>query len=132
MQVFELRSVEVQRDMDLIRQLLLRIEQDPTLDGTRWVHFEPTEFAMPEKSPAEIGYHLDMLIEAGFLKGKIGRETIPIICKLTWEGHEFLDSIRDPDIWSKTKKRIDGLASVTLKIVAAIAEAEIKKRIGLS
>jgi len=35
MQVSERRSLIVQRDMDLTRQLLLRIEQDSTLDGTQ-------------------------------------------------------------------------------------------------
>jgi len=121
----------VHRDMDLVRELLLRIDQDPSLDGTRWVHFDPSELGMPDRSPEEIGYHLDMLIECNFVKGQIGMETIPIVCKLTWDGHEFLDGIRDPDIWNKTKKRVEGLASVTLKVVAAIAEAEIKRKLGL-
>jgi len=117
--------------MDLIRALLLRIEQDPTLDGTRWVGFTPAELGMEDRSPNEVGYHLDLLIEAGFVQGKSHGETIPAICKLTWQGHEFLDSIRDPGVWISTKERIKGLASVTLPVIAAIAEAEIKRRLGL-
>ena len=56
---------------------------------------------------------------------------IPAISKLTWQGHEFLDNIKDPGIWGKTKKRVEGLPSVALKVVAAIAEAEVKKHLGL-
>jgi hypothetical protein len=122
----------VKRDMDLVRDLLLRLEQDPNLDGTKWIHFTPADLEMAERSPKEIGYHLTMLIEEGFVKGKAGFEAIPIVFKLTWQGHELLDSIRDPDIWSKTKKRIEGLASVSLKVVFAIAEAEIKRKLGLA
>ena len=117
--------------MDLVRQLLLRIEADATLDGTNWVHFEPSDLGLADRSSEEIGYHLTLLIEEGYVKGQTGLETIPVICKLTWQGHELLDNIRDKGIWEKTKTRIAGLSSISLKIVAAIAEAEIKKHIGL-
>jgi hypothetical protein len=72
------------------------------------------------------------LIEAGFLKGKIEMGTpLHVISRLTWKGHEFLDDIRDSGIWEKTKKRLSGLPSVSLSIVAEIAKAEIKKHLGL-
>jgi hypothetical protein len=57
-----------------------------------------------------IDYHLDLLIQAGMLKGKSGFTTTAI-SRLTWHGHEFLDDIRDHDIWSKTKERVQGLSS---------------------
>lgn len=129
--VYEIKESSVQRDMDLVRQLLLRIERDPQLDGSRWVHFDPADLGIEERSPEEIGYHMKLLIEAGYLNGKYAFEAIPIISKLTWEGHEFLDNIKDVGVWEKTKKRIDGLSGVALKVVAAIAESEIKKHLGL-
>lgn len=122
---------EVQRDMDLVRDLLLRFEQDPQLDGHHWVHFDPDALGMPERSAEVIGYHMDLLIEAGYLVGKTGFEDIPIISKMTWQGHEFLDNIRDPGIWNKTKERVAGLGTVALSVVAALAQAEVKKRLGL-
>ena len=87
---------------------------------------------MEERSPQEIGYHLELLIESGYLKGKAGMEDIPVIASLTWAGHEFLDNIKDKGIWEKTKKRLDGLPAVALKLVASVAESEVKKRLGIS
>jgi hypothetical protein len=132
MQVYARRSPVVQRDMDLIRQLLLRIEQDPKLNGKEWIHFDPSELGLANRNSEEIGYHLAMLIEADFVEGRIGIEAIPTISKLTWEGHEFLDNIKNDNVWNKTKSRIGDLGTVSLKVVASIAEAEIKKHLGLS
>jgi Hypothetical protein (DUF2513) len=72
----------------------------------------------------------DLVIEAGFVKGNtsIG---MPMISKLTWQGHEFLDNVKDHDIWSKTKERVKGLPGVAITVVAEIAKAEIMKRLGL-
>jgi hypothetical protein len=51
---------------------------------------------------------------------------------LTWEGHEFLDNIRNDSVWSSTKKRVgDLVGSVSISVIAAVAEAEMKKLIGL-
>jgi Hypothetical protein (DUF2513) len=132
MQVYARRSPVVQRDMDLIRQLLLRIEQDPKLDGREWIHFDPSELGLADRSPEEIGYHLAMLIKADFVEGRIGIEAVPVISKLTWEGHEFLDNIKNDNIWNKTKSRIGDLTTVSLKVFASVAEAEVKKHLGLS
>jgi hypothetical protein len=137
MQIVEIRSSVVQRDMDLIRTLLLRIDADPMCDGMHWL--------LPDKSSDlggldisghsfdEVAYHLNLLIEAGFLKGRppIDPMSMPVLSRLTWQGHEFLDDIRDESIWTKTKERLKGLPSVALSVVMQIAEAEIKKKLGL-
>jgi Hypothetical protein (DUF2513) len=123
--------IRMQRDMDLTRHLLLQIESNASLDGTRWVHFEPSELGMADRTPEEIGYHLNLLIEEGYVKGQTGFETIPVISRLTWQGHELLDNIRDKGIWERAKGRLSGLPSISLKILADIATAEIKKHVGL-
>ena len=131
-QVLEVKNCDMNRDMDRIRDLLLYIEKEPIFDGLHWVVTDtPADFGTPDRPIEEVGYHLNLLIEAGFLKGKPGVLILPQVCKLTWQGHEFLDDIRDPDIWSKIKQRIAGLPSVALNVVAALAEAEIRKKLGL-
>lgn len=132
MQVYERRSLTaVQRDMDLARQILLRIEHDPALDGARLVRFEPSDFRA-DLSAEEVGYHLRMLIEAGLVEGEAGFAIIPMISRLTWKGHEFLDDTRDPDVWSKTKERVKGLTTVGMQLTWELAKAELKKKLGLS
>ena len=122
----------VQRDNDLVRDLLLRIDSDQQLDGSKWVHYGPADLGMADRTETEIGYHLNMLVEEGFVKGTRGiAGGIPMISKLTWKGHDFIDNIRDPGIWSKTKKRVEGLSGVAIGIMASIAQAEVKKHLGL-
>jgi len=134
MQVIERRDCEMKRDMDLIRELLIGIEENPLLDGHKWVTPDkPEEIGISDRSIEEVGYHLHLLIEAGLVHGKpaaVGTY-MPWISKLTWQGHEFLDDIRDQQIWAKTKERLKGLPSVALSLMAEIAKAEIKKRLGL-
>jgi hypothetical protein len=126
------KSIEMKRDMDLVRDLLFHIEADPLLDGRRWMSpATAEEVGVSDHSKEEVDYHLCLLIDAGLLNGKTS-QGMPVFCKLTWEGHEFLDNIRDQDVWSRTKKRIEGLPSVALGVIVDIAKAEIRKRLGLS
>jgi Hypothetical protein (DUF2513) len=53
--------------MDLVREILLRVNADPSLNGLRFVVFSPTDF--PGHTQDEIAYHVDLLFEAGFVKG---------------------------------------------------------------
>jgi Hypothetical protein (DUF2513) len=131
-QVCEYKEVTMNRDMDLVRELLLFVERDPRLNGTAWMSpRNAEEMGITGHSIEEINYHLTMLVEAGFLLGRIG-PNYPAISRMTWQGHEFLDDIKDVGIWEKTKARLDGLPSVALTVVAEIAKAEIKKKLGLS
>jgi hypothetical protein len=73
-----------------------------------------------------------MLVELGFLVGNIKLASAGqiVISKLTWNGHEFLDDIRDPEIWRKTKELAKSVPSVGL-VLWEIAKAEVKTKLGL-
>jgi hypothetical protein len=118
----------VQRDMDLTRELLLKIEADERLNGMRWIRYSSSEeLGIKHRSVEEIGYHLKMLIEAGFLTGKTNlTEAMPFIKNITWQGHELLDDIRDDTIWGKAKERAKGLAGVGIGLMWELAKAELK------
>jgi hypothetical protein len=131
MQVYEIKTSTVRRDMDLIRHLLFKLEEDQGLDGTRWVHYTPEDLGITHRSVVEVGYHLQLLIDEGFVIGGGLLDSMPMVRKLTWDGHEFLANIKNDDIWKRTKKRLAGLPSVALSVVAQIAEAEIKQKLGL-
>lgn len=73
---------------------------------------------------------LTLLKDAGFIQGKTPMDEI-IVSRLTWDGHEFLDNIRDPGIWARTLERIKPLQGVALAVIAEVAKSEIKKRVGL-
>jgi hypothetical protein len=119
------------RDMDLIRQLLLKVEALNLPQGTT-IFFEPSESELQVEgyTPDQIAYNLDLLFDEGFVKGQRGMTQFGI-AGLTWQGHELLDDIRDPDIWSKTKERAKAIGGVGLSFIWEIAKAEIKTKLGL-
>lgn len=134
MQVLDLREREsMQRDMELIREILLVIEKNPQMDGTREFYFNSAEeMGITDHSSDEVAYNLSLLVKARFVEGSESPFLPMMVRTLTWNGHEFLDSIKDKGIWEKTKERIKGLSGVTLGVIAAIAEAEMKKHFGLT
>ncbi len=123
----QVQELAMQRDMDLIRELLLRIEEDPRYNGTE---FLPVA-SIAGHSPEEIAYHLGIMAENKLIRANVAG-SIPLISRLTWDGHEFLDNVKDAGIWEQVKKRIEGLPGLAFPIIATIAEAEIKKRLGLT
>jgi hypothetical protein len=124
------RRTEMERDMDLIRELLLKIDAEPALDGTHYYSFGPSD-ASGEHSQQEINYHIDLLFESGLIQGNPNSTPLPLVSKLTWQGHEFVDNIRDAGIWKSVKARVGGLPTVALSVVSQVALAEVKKRLGL-
>jgi Hypothetical protein (DUF2513) len=49
--------------------------------------------------------------------------------RLTWEGHDFLDAIRDPEIWCKTKSGAEEVGSFTFDLLKELAVGLIKTKI---
>jgi len=125
------RKANVERDMDLIREILLKVEADPELDGYHYKTLDSADF--PGHTKREVAYHVGQLVEAGLLKseGSTIEDVSPIISRLTWAGHEFLDNIKDVGVWQQVKLRIVGLPGLALPVIAKIAEAEIMKKLGL-
>ena len=118
----------MQRDMELIRQILLAIEATPN-------ETLPEEPTITGSSDRLVAYHLALLRQAGLIEminyegehrivyGQIG---------LAWQGHEFLAAARDSDIWQKAKTRLGGIFStVTLALLQELLISEAKRRLGL-
>lgn len=89
--------------MDLIREILFYVEQSQ--DGPN-----PINVQIPERSDFEITYHLAILEEAGLLIVPEGFTTADglntFVERLTWSGHEFLESSRSPKNWEIAKKHL--------------------------
>jgi DNA-binding transcriptional ArsR family regulator len=91
-----MEDVELKRDMDLIRRILIAIEDSDQPDLRTVLHFEDVE-------QATIGHHLHVLKQAGLVgvvdRSSHGSDFLDV--SLTWEGYEFLESIRDPGRWEQ-------------------------------
>lgn len=117
----------MQRDMDLIRKLLLQLET---------VEFRLGSFAIvaPEiegYNVNQIDYHLNLMFGAGFLNGSDSNQLATGIAfrGLTWEGHEFLESIRDDEVWKKTKGGLQSAGGFTIDLLKDLAKGFLRKQI---
>ncbi len=111
----------MKRDMDLVRQLLLQIEQNgsPALSNVP---------SMEGFDNDDVVHHVTLLRQAGLVKAIDassfdGVDYLQI--EMTWQGHEFLDDVRDPEIWKKTKEGAGKVGSLSLGVLADIAKAAV-------
>lgn len=94
----------MQRDMDLIRQILFKMADGPG-------GFAPREMQIKgDYTQAQIGYYVWLLGDAELMKvadatshGSEGPEAIPI--NLTSKGHDFIDSARNDTVWAHAKEK---------------------------
>lgn len=119
----------MKRDMDLIREILFLVESKED-DRPCWGEDLPLEGC----KPIELSYHANMLAEAGFIvfepaRTDTGRIIKVLVFSLTWHGHEYLDTIRDPEIWRKTKEGAQKVGGFSLELMADLAKGLVKKKI---
>ncbi|CAM2852553.1 TPA: DUF2513 domain-containing protein [Legionella pneumophila] len=91
----------MKRDWDLVRDILLRVEDLSSNQNLTLSHFSDKDLYL-------VSYHVKMLCEAGLINANIVNDlsTQPsqfFVSGLTLSGHEFLDAIRVESIWTKTK-----------------------------
>jgi hypothetical protein len=121
----------MRRDMDLIRDLMLALEAPPESPGG--VHqLIPGEgaVAIDAYSKDEVAYHLQLIEEAGLIRtfnASFGGEVL--FDRLSWAGHDFIDSVRSPEVWAKTKKGAEVAGGFTVDLLKDLAKGLIKKQI---
>ncbi|MFZ1741425.1 MAG: DUF2513 domain-containing protein [Pontixanthobacter sp.] len=101
--------------MDLIREILLWMEEQ----DNRLILFNGFK-VFRDNSELTLG-HLSMLMSAGFVDEPSKNQL-----RITWSGHEFLDKVRDPEIWSKTKAGAAKLGSWSVKVLGEMASGYIR------
>jgi len=121
----------MRRDMDLVRELLLRLEAIPIQAGSAaMLSLNRPPLVLDGDDVDKIAYNLRLITDARFLNltRSQGADTIGIL-GLTWEGHEFLDTVRDPEIWRKTKEEAKKAGGFTVGLLADLATGLIKTQI---
>lgn len=80
-----------------------------------------------------IVYHCDKLKEAHYIDWQpqyaSDKLYLGFINGLTYDGHQFLDSIRDPKIWRKTKERASKIGVFTIDVISQITSNVISELI---
>ena len=112
----------MKRDMDLVRKILLAVEEHDHGDA-------PTTLTIEGHSEEQIGYHTLLMGEAGLLKvvettHKQSASPSAMPLRMTWEGHDFLGAAREPSRWTAALKRIsESGAGMTFEILKGVLVA---------
>ncbi|KZS45719.1 hypothetical protein AWU65_07230 [Paenibacillus glucanolyticus] len=136
----------MKRNMDIVRDLLLLTESlGPEGEHPQKVPYKSSW--IDGVDDIEFYYHVRILEEAGFISTyHLNREFdfdtntagpekyYPVT--LTWQGHEFLDSIRDNNSWEKVKNSLGkNLSTVPVAVLATVTTEMAKewalKKLGL-
>lgn len=124
----------MKRDLDLIRDILLIAE---TAKPEQSVGLEQFRESHPDRLE-EVSAHVELLDRVGFLDATISRELSSrgprqfFINKIDWPGYDYLDTVRDPGVWSKTQQKLKSVGgSATLEIAKAVAVKVVTDTLGL-
>lgn len=119
----------MKRDMDLVRLILLEIED-------KYRSTAIYDLAIDGYDTEMVAYHCKILYEAGLIsdyKAQYADNEIYVfgVGSLTWDGNDFLEKIRDDSQWKKVKETItkkglplvvDTIKSVANALISATVE----------
>jgi hypothetical protein len=110
------------RDMDLIRNLLLRFERD--------------DCSIPEgHTKIEVAYHVNQMVHSGLVDAEVIKAPSPgrikpvdfFIKDITPAGHDLIAGLRDDGFWTKLKREaVKRAAPLTLDVLVVIAKEVVK------
>lgn len=111
--------------MDTIRKIILAVnDADGEVRNVAEIHDDA------------YNYHAVLLIEAGLTKGAVlqtdqsSNPDAVTIFRLTWEGHDFADAIKDDTVWNKAKEHVmKPAASWSFGVLIEYLKLEAKTRI---
>lgn len=120
---------------ECVRYLLLYIEEESTFDHT----INLTNVKLSNYDKDTILYTGQKLVEANFINGKpfyAGNSIYHFpVSSITWDGHQFLDNVRDDFVWEEAKSKTSSFKSTSLNILSGIASqiiaTIIEKQMGM-
>ncbi len=119
----------MKRNWDTVREILLAVE---SLEPEKQLCLK--DFAAERAH--EISYHVQLIEQANLIEVTISQTNSLkpkdfFIRGLTWSGHEFLDSIRVINTWTKIKNVVADKGGVmTFDVIKAVAAGLVKSAIG--
>lgn len=129
----------MKRDLNLVREILLHFENvDKPRVSIKSLVFEG-------HSAEAIAFHVELMKEAELLDHLVDRPNLGIGrpsmvsfdmgIRPTMKGYDFLDSVRDPEIWRQTKSAANKVGGATfdfiIEIAKGVARQVLKERLGI-
>jgi hypothetical protein len=126
------REEYMKRDIDLIRKLLLYLEEKPDDKIVKDLELEGF-------SGDEVQYHFILMDQAGLIRCEraISSTTSDRVIRvypfsLTWQGHEFLETSRNDKFWNSAKETVKSKAGgLSVDVVKAFLIALAKDAVGI-
>jgi hypothetical protein len=92
----------MKRNLELVKLFLEHFERKEDWNYEENINIEGYDSKL-------ISYHISILFEAGLINGEAitsqtGRIYDVLPFRLTWEGHEFLENLKDHSRWEKIKQ----------------------------
>lgn len=113
-------------NVDCMRAIMLEIEKQP-LNST--LRPKTLKESLPDFESDDIDYAILKLNEAGFINATIPHYDngycILSIESLTYNGHQFLETIRDNKVWRKTKNICGKIGSFAIDVITKVASGVI-------
>lgn len=106
----------MKRDDDLLRRMLFDFEGEAD-----FLILDRNLLSMPEED-RRWQYHLYLLHDQGFVT-KISNSGY----RMTSQGHDFLEAIRNDNVWEKTKSGAKQVGGATLGMMRDLAVAYLKQ-----
>jgi len=116
----------MKRDVDLLRELLLFAETNGEPIVGTVIQQDDLEII---QSRDQLHGHTNLLVDSGFMKNPGHTQSTLYLGDLTPEGYDFLDSVRNPEIWRKTKSVGEKAGGWTVSLLSDIAKGLIKTQI---
>ena len=120
----------MKRDLDLVRQLLLQIEGLPA--------GPPAQYRTSEIEDPVLLAHFELVIASGLVNGTISRSQnsrgdVISIAGLTWEGHEWIETVRSQSVWNEAKAMLlDNGGALTYELTKAAASKILRARLDVA
>lgn len=122
----------MRRDMNLIRAIMLDLESHPEAE------LNLQEVALGDHDESVILEHLVLLEEAGMISLSVerygsGEPPLYVVHRITWAGHEFLETVRSDTIWAKSTKFITGAGvGLAWPLLQAVLRAKAAEHLGIA
>lgn len=114
---------------DCARSVLLTVEKSKTIDeelNLNPLTVETIFEQFPKYEDNELLYTIEKLKEAGYINAALqfaaGHFIDGAVSSITYSGHEYLDNIREPDVWRKVKAMLKNAGATTLPLISQAAQ----------
>ena len=120
----------MQRDMELVRKALLELEAKRGPEAVDTLKIEGYD-------DLAVRYHLLLLAQAKLIDfepelTKTGRIIRVLAFNPSWQGYEFLDSVRNDVVWNTVKAQVsDRSTALPFDLLKLLAVEALKKLFGL-